>query len=162
MTGLDLNYIEELIHSAQQHDANAFAEFYAATYQKQYAFLLERLPDAFQAQEVLQKTYTMALQEISRIQDAALVIPWLTMLMIRCCFRHEGITMNHRVSVDDTDYTVSRIISLPMTEAVTILLHDVCDIGMKDIASILEIGLGDAKRYRIKGSRRLHGLEIEV
>ena len=38
MSALDYNYVANLVVNAQLGDSNAFAELYAATYQREYHF----------------------------------------------------------------------------------------------------------------------------
>ena len=47
MSSLDTQYIADLVLQAQEGSSNAFAELFAATYQKQYAFAFSCLHTAF-------------------------------------------------------------------------------------------------------------------
>ena len=51
MSELDYNYIAGLVEHALTGDSDAFAELYAATYQKQYTFAYCYLKDEFLAQD---------------------------------------------------------------------------------------------------------------
>ena len=73
MSALDYNYIAELVVSAQGGDSDAFAELYAATYQKQYHFAYSYLKDEYLAQDALQETYIIALKELTKLQDPMLL-----------------------------------------------------------------------------------------
>lgn len=49
MATLDYNYVADLVVNAQTGDSDAFAELYAATYQRQYHFAYTYLVSAEQA-----------------------------------------------------------------------------------------------------------------
>lgn len=87
MSSLDYNYIADLVVRAQGDDTDAFAELYAATYQKQYSFSYSYLNDAYLAQDALQETYTIALKDLSKLKDPMLLVAWLNQINFRVCFR---------------------------------------------------------------------------
>lgn len=87
MAALDYNYIAELVVKAQHGDSDAFAELYAATYQKQYYFAYSYLKDEYLAQDALQETYIIALKDISKLKDPMLVVAWLNQINFRICFQ---------------------------------------------------------------------------
>lgn len=86
MPSLDYNYIADLVVRAQSDDTDAFAELYAATYQKQYNFAYSYLNDAYLAQDALQETYTIALKDLSKLKDPLLLVAWLNQINFRVCF----------------------------------------------------------------------------
>lgn len=87
MPALDYNYLAELVISAQDGDSDAFAELYAATYQKQYQFACSYLKDEYLAQDALQETYIIALKELAKLKDPMLVVAWLNQINFRICFQ---------------------------------------------------------------------------
>lgn len=87
MSSLDYNYIAELVVSAQNGDSDAFAELYAATYQKQFHFAYSYLKDEYLAQDALQETYIIALKELSRLHDPMLLVAWLNQINFRVCYQ---------------------------------------------------------------------------
>lgn len=87
MPALDYNYLAKLVINAQDGDSDAFAELYAATYQKQYQFACSYLKDEYLAQDALQETYIIALKELSKLKDPMLLIAWLNQINFRICFR---------------------------------------------------------------------------
>lgn len=87
MPSLDYNYMAELVVNAQSGDSDAFAELYAATYQKQYQFAYSYLKDEYLAQDALQETYIVALKEISKLKDPMLLVAWLNQINFRICFK---------------------------------------------------------------------------
>ena len=54
LAALDYKYIAKLVSRAQTGDSDAFAELYAATYQRQYHFAYRYLKDEYLAQDALQ------------------------------------------------------------------------------------------------------------
>lgn len=87
MPALDYNYMAELVVNAQSGDSDAFAELYAATYQKQYQFAYSYLKDMYLAQDALQETYIVALKELSKLKDPMLLVAWLNQINFRICFQ---------------------------------------------------------------------------
>lgn len=80
MVVLDYNYLADLVINAQNGDSDAFAELYAATYQKQYHFAFSYLKDEYLAQDALQETYILALRNLSKLRDPMLLIAWLNQI----------------------------------------------------------------------------------
>lgn len=87
MSALDYNYIADLVVSAQGGDSDAFAELYAATYQKQYHFAYSYLKDEYLAQDALQETYIIAFKELSKLHDPMLLVAWLNQINFRVCYQ---------------------------------------------------------------------------
>ena len=87
MSALDYNYIADLVVSAQNNNSNAFAELYAATYQKQYHFAYSYMKDEYLAQDALPETYIIAFKELSRLHDPMLFIAWLNQINFRVCYQ---------------------------------------------------------------------------
>ena len=67
MEALDYKYIAKLVSRAQIGDTDAFAELYAATYQRQYLYAYHYLKDEYLAQDALQETYILALKNLVKI-----------------------------------------------------------------------------------------------
>lgn len=87
MSALDYNYVADLVISAQLGDSNAFAELYAATYQRQYHFAYCYLKDEHLAQDALQETYIMALKNLNKLKDPMRVVAWLNQINFRICYQ---------------------------------------------------------------------------
>ena len=164
MSNLDLQYIAELVPQAQAGDSNAFAELFAATYQKQFAFARSYLKDDFLAQEALQDAYIHALKNLSALREASLVVVWLNQLTLRACFRvqHRSGAMEHPenriLDIDGKPCSVRRIMSLPFSEAQAILLGSLCGMRTGSIASLLEIIRSAVRGYQESGRRHLRML----
>ena len=87
MESLDYKYIANLVTRAQAGDSDAFAELYAATYQRVYMFSYRYLRDEYLAQDALQETYILALKNLSKLKDPMLVISWLNQINFRVCYK---------------------------------------------------------------------------
>lgn len=174
MANLDMQYIADLVQHAQQGEANAFAELFAATYQKQFAFARSYLQDDVLAQEALQTTYIRALKNLSKLREPALVVAWLNRITLQSCFqlRYRSARLardggeeaasdnpeNSMVQIEGRSYNVRQIMSLPFSEAQTLLLSKHCGMKTGAIASLLEIRRGAVRRYMENGRRRLAAL----
>lgn len=86
MEALDYKYIAKLVSRAQIGDSDAFAELYAATYQRQYLYAYHYLKDEYLAQDALQETYILALKNLVKLKDPTLVISWLNQINFRVCY----------------------------------------------------------------------------
>lgn len=169
MSHLDMKYIADLVPQAQTGDSNAFAELFAATYEKQFAFARSYLKDDALATEALQAAYIQALKTLPRLREPALIILWLNQITLHSCFdieygrsaiNHEPAekTENRRVKIDGREYPVRQIMTLPFSEAQTLLLYHLCHMKTGSIAALLEISRVSVRRYMEKGYRRLKNL----
>ena len=86
MEALDYKYIAKLVSRAQIGDSDAFAELYAATYQRQYLYAYHYLKDEYLAQDALQETYVLALKNLAKLKEPTLVISWLNQINFRVCY----------------------------------------------------------------------------
>ena len=87
MAALDYSYLASLVSRVQDGDSNAFAELYAATYQKEYRFAYKYLKEEYLAQDALQETYILALNHIGSLKDPKLFVSWLNQINFRVCFK---------------------------------------------------------------------------
>ena len=162
MAGLDIQYIADLVLQAQEGDSNAFAELFAATYQKQYAFARSYLREDFPAQMALQHAYTQALGSITKLREPALFVVWLNQLTLRACLLSGGdagqSAENRLLTIDGRTYSVRQVLTLPFSEAQTLLLRSLCGMRVGAIASLLEMRRGDVRRYIASGRRRIRTL----
>lgn len=119
MPALDYSYMAELVVNAQGGDSDAFAELYAATYQKQYQFAYSYLKDEYLAQDALQETYIIALKEITKLKDPMLLVAWLNQINFRVCFqlhkKQKRYDAEMRGYYDDTEE--GRKMALAMSQA---------------------------------------------
>lgn len=163
MPSLDLQYIAELVVQAQEGDSNAFAELFAATYQKQYAFAYVYLQDDFLAQQALQNAYVQALRSLSSLRNASLFVVWLSQQTMRACFAlqaaYNGASPeNQLLDIANVSCSVRQILTLPLSEAQTLLLSRMCGMKPRAIADLLEIRTSDVRRHMQGGLRRIGAL----
>jgi len=159
MANLDLGYIADVVRRAQEGDSNAFAELYAATCQKQYAFAAALLGNELTAQEALQQTYIRALKDITKLREPSMAVAWLNQLNLRECLRMRGDGEGGTVRISGADFGIRQIMGLPLSEAQAILLRYLCRMRGRRIASFLEMRPVEAKRCVDRGLSRLKRLE---
>lgn len=184
MNSLDYKYIAQLVIRAQMGDSDAFAELYAATYQRQYLYSLKYLRDEYLAQDALQETYILALKNLTKLKDPTLVISWLNQINFRVCYNMhlkqqrynqemnvteedlENVTSDVTaqatatpedsvVLVDSRRYLINQILNLPFTESQVILLKYYRNMKLAEIAQLMDISRTSVKRYLKAGRERL-------
>ena len=179
MAQLDYQYIEGLVEQVQQGDSNAFAELYAATYQKQYFAAYKYLRDDFLAQDALQETYITALKNINSLRDAKLFISWLNQINFHTCYdmckklnsqygvvdsdqleltRDDNIEHNPEDVYERNDEVRKlreAIDRLPFLEKQVIVLRYYNDMKLEEIAKALSISRSTVKRYLQSAKEKL-------
>ncbi len=162
---LDYQYISRLVVSAQAGEGEAFAELYAATYQKQYAFALWYLEDEYLARDALQKIYVTALRNMAQLKDPDLFLSWLKQISFRICFRMQGearqgenMARTGMLRLDGREYTIGQVMKLPFTESQVLLLRYFRHMKMGEIANLMELDRGSVRWYLKKGRKRLAGM----
>lgn len=185
MEALDYKYIAKLVSRAQIGDSDAFAELYAATYQRQYLYAYHYLKDEYLAQDALQETYVLALKNLAKLKEPTLVISWLNQINFRVCynlhkkqqryysemiidsndsfdtdFNTRGISYQTSpeeavIKVDSKEYLMNQILNLPFTESQVILMKYYQNLKLNDIAQLMDISRSSVKRYLASGRERL-------
>lgn len=179
MADLDFNYIAKLVEFARDGDSDAFAELYAATYQKQYAFSRSYLRNDDLAQDALQETYVTALKYLNTLNDPKLFVSWLNQINFRTCYkisarqaRYDAETAafeagaaeaeapeptpeEHAVSADRKDFILQQVMALPYSESQVIFMHYFREMKLDAIADMLEMSRSTVKRCLASGKRRL-------
>lgn len=168
MAGLDMQYIADIVPQAQAGDSNAFAEFFAATYQKQFAFARRYLGDDFLAQEAVQQAYINAFRQLYKLRDPSMSVVWLNQITMLACFsvqdkyaagqgdsKQPVRNESRMLTLNNMQYSVRQIMTLPFSESQAILLSKLCGMKTGSIASLLEIKRGAVRRYITNGINRL-------
>ncbi len=180
MSSLDYKYIAKLVTRAQMGDSDAFAELYAATYERQYHFAYRYLKDEYLAQDALQETYILALKNLPKVKDPNLVLAWLNQINFRVCYnlnkKQQQYNMemtdynessasllpsssnnpeDEMVRIDSQEYIMNQILKLPFTEAQVILLKYYQNMKHDEIAQLMDISRSSVKRYLISGREHL-------
>ncbi len=181
MENLDYKYLGDLVVKAQHGDSNAFAELYAATYQKQYRYSYRYLKDEYLAQDALQETFIQVLRNINRLRDPELFIAWLGRINFRVCYdmkkklgsggmveegiaeiegihSQEGRPEEEAVEVDSRKYIMEQIMSLPVTESQAIIMRYYQNMQLDEIADQLNVSRSSVKRYLKAGKEHLERL----
>ncbi len=179
MAELDYQYLAELVKKAQGGDSVAFAELYAATYQKLYRYAYGYLKDKYLAQDAVQETYISVLKSLKKLKDPQLFISWLNQIAFRVCFRiqkqqsqyneecvistDDGLDIADSskdpelqvIKVDEHEYLLNQILKLPFSESQAITLKYLNNMTLTDIADLLDMSRSSVKRYLASGKRRL-------
>jgi RNA polymerase sigma-70 factor (ECF subfamily) len=179
MSELDYQYLATVVQRAQKGDSDAFAELYAATYQKQYRFACSYLKDTYLAQDAVHETYISVLKGLDKLKDPKLFISWLNQISFRVCFKIQkqqnlyneqtalyqdaaGLLPDESkdpelqlVSIDEKEYLLKQIINLPFSESQAITLKYLNNMTLDDIADIMDISRSSVKRYLASGKERL-------
>lgn len=180
MAELDYQYISTLVSRARTGNSDAFAELYAATYQREYRFAYNYLKDEYLAQDALQETYILALKNLYTLRDSKLFISWLNQINFRVCFNmnrkqsrydkeltdyntnhvHEDLGYhenpeNQVVQVDEQAYIMKKVLALPFTESQVIIMKYYQNMKLEEIAQVLEISKSTVKRSLNSGKTKL-------
>ena len=180
MAELDYQYLASLVKKTKAGDSNAFAELYAATYQKQYRFAYHYLKDEYLAQDAIQEVYILVLKNISKLHDAKVFVSWINQINFRICFdmfqkqnRHSqelsasvildiieesDISANPEQTVainDEKAYILDKIMALPMYESQAIIMRYYNNMRLDEVASAMDCSLSTVKRYLTSGRKKL-------
>lgn len=180
MAALDYKYIAKLVSRAQTGDSDAFAELYAATYQRQYHFAYRYLKDEYLAQDALQETYSLALKNLTNLNDPSLIIAWLNQICFRVCYNlhrkqqkydmeltgneaaledqpamQQSSPEDEVVQIDSQQYIMNQILKLPFTESQVIILKYYKNMKLDEIAKLMDISRSSVKRYLDNGRKHL-------
>ncbi|MCF0135215.1 MAG: hypothetical protein HUJ69_02220 [Lachnospiraceae bacterium] len=149
MDEIDMKYLSNIATLAAAGDVNAFAEMYAATYQKQYLFALSVLENEKKAREVLLDTYIQAHRHLKELSDMRLVISWLGQQNLRACYKWQ----------EKDDRIPAEIMALPFSESQAVFLNQYRGMSVKEIARMMNIDTRMAREYLSSGLRRVPNLQ---
>ena len=147
MEKLDQSYLTDLVGKAQSGQSNAFAELYMATYQRLYAYLFYMHQDKKTAVFYLKETYVKALQQFGSLTRADLFMPWLFRTSFRLSMEHLHLTGEEKIKISDKYYTLSALINLPLSQSQILIMHDLQQLTMSEIADLLNFTGSMVKRY---------------
>lgn len=176
---LDYQYLTSLVNQAQIGDNDAFAELYLATYKKVYRFALQYLKDEQDALDAVQETYIVVFRKLGTLKNPQLFVSWLNQIAFRVCFGIHKKRMEEQgrqtdldelndkttsaasqpenivVSIDEKNYIIRSIMSLPFSESQVLLLRYYNDMKIEDIAYMLDLSKSSVKRYLASGKQKL-------
>ena len=186
MSNLDYKYLSKVVRSAQQGNNDAFAELYAATYQRQYAYACNYLKDNYLAQDALQEIYILVYKNLPTLKDPMVFISWLNQISFRVCFNmqeRQGKTFSENILslddetniqpvcddtpekqvivIDEHKYIMKQIMSLPDSESLAIIYRYFNNMKIDDIASMMHTSKSTVKRLLNSGLTK-HRKTIDV
>lgn len=156
MKVLNHSDLKSLVASALKGDADAFAELYFATYEKQYDYAQRYFDDDELAAKALERTYTKALNRLSTLKDGGLFVPWLSVINFATCYElasENGNPSERTASIDGKEYTVNDIVSLPYSESQVMYMSAFLGMSNEAIAKEMEVS-GFAVRRSIKNAKK--------
>ncbi len=170
MEKLDYEYLASLVQGVQHGSSDAFAELFAATYQKTYRFAFHYLEDEVAAGVALKETYSQALRRIHDVGDPMLFVSWLSQLAFRVCFgmkqaagqgeEKEPASSYSRgdvlIEIDRKQFLSSRVLGLPSTEGQVLVLYYYHKMSVRSIAKLLEIRAMSVRQHLKSGRNRLN------
>ncbi len=189
MEQLDYDYLAKLVKKTQAGDSNAFAELYAATYQKQYRFAYQYVKDPYLAQDILQDLYIVVLKNIQTLKNPKYFVSWLHQICFRICFdaakKHKKQEAElsyddasqsndfadiptppqknpeHQVVLqDEQEALMEAVLSLPPQYAQVIIMRYYSNMGIDEISHAMDCSRSTTKR-RIKKATELLESRLE-
>mgnify|MGYP002621204561 FL=1 len=184
MSEFDYNYIASEVRKAQNGDRDAFAELYAATYQKVYSFAYRYVKDEYLAQDIMQEVFILVLRNINNLKKPKLFISWVNQITFHVCLdtakKHTlhiseleedmsvlgdtlsaGDKSNPQTLLEETvgeQEVKDLILSLPPKEAKALSLVYLANLSQQDAADTMGCSLSSLKRYLVKGKAHLEKL----
>lgn len=151
MEKLDQIYLTDLVIRSRQGDSNAFAELYAATGGRVYAYAFSLLSDRNAAAEALRDVMTLALRGLPGLTDPELYLPWVC----RICFRRCAPSGEDVLAVPGGAVPVSRVMQLPLAESQVLLMRFGQGYSRREIGEMLNFSPGLIRRCLRSGEKRL-------
>ena len=149
MARLDETYVTEIVNRAKTGDANAFAEMYAATCDRQYLFSYCYL-GSDEAKDALKETYVLALNGLYTLHDPKLFVSWLNQINFRVC--------NTRAKRTSDNEMIPYLLALPFSEGQILFLHKVRGLSLFQVADLLESNIVNVSQHLHSGEEHLADL----
>lgn len=180
----DRTYIAALVKRAQENDSDAFAELYALTYEAQYAFTRKYLRDDYYAQDAIQEVYILALKNIKNLKEPKYFNTWLRQINFRICYDMAMERKKRNVSGDkeleivvdnntasnpeemllktlDHENLTQALMHLTVKERNAIVLKNVANMSLNDIAVYMGCSISSVTRYLNRGYKNMRKLMTE-
>lgn len=155
MAELDLQYLGGVLRRICEGDDNAFAELFAATYEKQFMFSYVFLRDAQEAKEALQETYVRAYETIRTVQDVRLLVTWLRQINFRICYDMQQKRQIQNAETSEELFGIKAILALPYSESQAVFLRYNRGLSLREIGSIMGVSSNLISEYLDHGCARL-------
>ena len=164
----DQQYYALLASRIREHDADAFAELYAATHKMLYRRISYFLHDPNDAQDAMQEVYMSVYKNISDLKLDRLLVPWMLQITYHICCDfaraakaqrdlfaelNEGVAAVqddpiHQIVDQDSWEQVSAALSKrPFKERQAFLLRYENGLKLEEIADFMGVSLATVKRY---------------
>jgi RNA polymerase sigma-70 factor (ECF subfamily) len=158
--------------SSGRADAAAFDEFYAATRARLLQQLSLMTMDRELAQDALQEAYVKAWQRWSRIARLDDPEAWVRTVAYRSCISHWRRLLTARKHQGDLQTPASArepdvaavldvreaLAHLPQGQRVVLVLHELCDLSVEQVAAELGLPTGTVKARLSRGRSALQPL----
>lgn len=164
-------YLAGLVTRFKEHDADAFAELYALTYNKVYNYARHYLKDDYLAQDAMQEVYIAAFRNIDKLSDPTLFIAWLNRISFHVCYDLRQKQIGHQEVSDPELLELVRdehphsdpealalhaseirelhkaMEELPFQERAVLSMRYYNDMKLEEIAGTMELSRSTIKRY---------------
>ena len=165
MEKLDPTYVTELVRKAGRGESNAFAELFAAVYQRPYAYLHYMLGDWERAEELLRTVFVRTLEGLPSLNAPALFLPWLARICCRVCEEEAAGDAAALPAPEDVvktpagAYTAAQLGNLPLTESQLLLMCCAQGLTGSETGDLLNLSRGMVKRGLRSACRHLRNRE---
>lgn len=150
MERLDQGYLRDLVKRAGT-SGNAFAELYAATCQRQYAYILYMLKDPDQAAQALKEVYVYALHHMAAVPHEDLFLPWISRVSRRVCMDY----LHDYHLGENSVFHKTQLLNLPLSESQVLLMKYGQGIGEDEIGDILNLSRRTIRKMIKAGKKHL-------
>lgn len=172
-------YLAELVVRSQHHDADAFTELYALTYNRVYNYARHYLRDDYLAQDALQEIYISAYRNMDKLNDPTLFIAWLNRISFHVCYDIQQKRSEHKdisdpellelvqdehpgtdpealaMHTNEIQLLHQALNELPFHEREVLVLRYYNDMKLEEIAGAMELSRSTVKRYIASGKEHL-------
>ncbi len=166
-------YLAGLVRRVQKNDSEAFAELYALTYERQYAFACRYLKDDRLAQDALQEAYIVVYRNLPGLHEPKCFLTWLRSILQRICYdlatkrrkQPAGVQAEQLDLLPDELADPGRlneigemrdlVSRLPYREREAIILRYFAEMELRDIAQAMDCSVSSVTRYLRRGYETL-------
>lgn len=175
-----------LVHQAQQGDANAFACLYAATVESQLYFATTFFKDASLAEDVVQEVYISLYRNLHRLENGTLFVAYLRRICYNTCvdFRKKQIRTQQELdenllmhlpdnnihssphdryaAVEQTNELYRALSKLPDSQRAAFLMRYYNQMKIHQIAHAMNLSESTVKRYLKQATKQLRAFMMPV
>ena len=156
MKNIDQSYLYNLVVKTRNGSSNAFAELFAAVYQRHYIYLADMLEDDGLVISYMKEIYVQILQNIMALTEPALFMPWSCRICYRACNTRDGrLDMDKSVHTPVGNVTLSQLFQLPLRESQCLIMRFDQGISINGISYALNFEKQAVKACIRSGLRHL-------